>query len=74
MKDLIHGTCKWFNEAKGFGFLISDGQEYFAHANQIRSEEKALYPGQHVAFKSHPGNKGPQAMDITPIEPNGNVL
>ncbi len=71
----ITGQTKWFNEAKGFGFIISEGQEYFVHANQIRSPgEKSLFPGQHVTFTPHPNPKGPQARDVTPIEADGNTL
>lgn len=64
------GTVKWFNEAKGFGFITSDagGKDLFAHFSQIQSQGfKTLAEGQKVKFVSSMGQKGPQATNIQPI-------
>ena len=64
-------TCsvKWFNEAKGFGFLEQDnGQDVFVHFSAIAgSGFKTLAEGQRVKFNVEKGPKGPQASDVQPI-------
>lgn len=65
MSDKIRGTVKWFNEAKGFGFIESAGKEYFAHFSSILSEGfKTLSDGASVMFKPAQGPKGPAAEEI----------
>ena len=65
MSDKIKGTVKWFNETKGFGFIESEGQDYFAHFSAIQSEGfKTLNEGDVVMFKPVQGAKGPQAESI----------
>ncbi|MDN5862048.1 MAG: cold-shock protein [Salinisphaera sp.] len=69
MSDVITGTVKWFNEAKGYGFITpSDGgKDVFAHAKQISGEGfQSLTEGQTVEFVVTQGQKGPQASDIRP--------
>jgi CspA family cold shock protein len=64
------GTVKWFNEAKGFGFITSDtgGKDLFAHFSQIQAQGfKSLAEGQKVQFVAGMGEKGPQATNIQPI-------
>ncbi|MEA5097565.1 MAG: cold-shock protein [Burkholderiaceae bacterium] len=64
------GTVKWFNDAKGFGFITADagGKDLFAHFSEIRAEGfKSLAEGQKVSFESGMGQKGPQATNIKPI-------
>ena len=63
------GTVKWFNEAKGFGFLEQDnGQDVFVHFSAIAgSGFKTLAEGQRVKFNVEKGPKGPQASDVQPI-------
>ncbi|MBS1169160.1 MAG: cold-shock DNA-binding domain protein [Burkholderiaceae bacterium] len=64
------GTVKWFNDAKGFGFITADagGKDLFAHFSEIRAEGfKSLAEGQKVSFVSGMGQKGPQATNIKPI-------
>ena len=60
------GTVKWFNSAKGFGFITrDDGDEIFVHFRSIRGEgRRSLQDGQRVAFQTASSNKGPQAEDV----------
>ncbi|HIG65264.1 MAG: cold shock domain-containing protein [Gammaproteobacteria bacterium] len=60
------GTVKWFNEAKGFGFIEQEsGPDVFAHFSAISgSGFKTLAEGQKVEFTVTDGDKGPQAEDI----------
>ena len=64
------GTVKWFNEAKGFGFISQDGggDDVFVHFNAIQgSGFKTLSEGQRVEFTLTQGQKGPQAENIVAI-------
>jgi len=62
------GTVKWFNDAKGFGFITpEDGSaDVFAHFSAIASEGgfRTLAEGQQVTFDTEAGPKGPQATNI----------
>ena len=61
------GTVKWFNEAKGFGFITpEDGsKDVFVHFSAIQSEGfRTLSEGQKVTFESEDGPKGPQAKNV----------
>ncbi len=63
------GTVKWFNEAKGFGFITpSDGSaDVFVHFSTIEGEGfKTLAEGQKVEFESTKGPKGMQAARVVP--------
>lgn len=62
------GTVKWFNDAKGFGFITPDdgGEDLFAHFSSIQMNGfKTLKEGQKVAFEIVQGPKGKQALNIT---------
>ncbi len=63
------GTVKWFNAMKGYGFIQQDeGEDLFVHFSAIQSDGfKTLGPGQKVQFEVTPGNKGPQASNVTLI-------
>ena len=63
------GTVKWFNDAKGFGFITPDGggEDLFAHFSAIVSSGfKSLQEGQKVSFEVTTGPKGKQASNIEP--------
>lgn len=66
MSDKQKGTVKWFNEAKGFGFIQKeDGQDLFIHFSQIMGDGfKTLKDGQEVYYKEGDGRKGPQAEEV----------
>ena len=67
---MAQGTVKWFNDAKGFGFITPDdgGKDLFAHFSDIRGNGfKSLAEGQKVEFVTKQGPKGPQASDIQPL-------
>jgi len=69
MSKITTGTVKWFNEAKGFGFIQQDGgADVFAHFSAIAgSGFKTLVEGQQVSFTVTQGQKGPQAENIQAI-------
>lgn len=69
MSRSITGTVKWFNEAKGFGFIEQQsGPDLFAHFSSIVSSGfKTLAEGQKVEFTVTQGQKGPQAENIVAI-------
>ncbi|MBN2719931.1 MAG: cold-shock protein [Proteobacteria bacterium] len=66
---MAEGTVKWFNDAKGFGFIErSDGADVFVHFSAIEgSGFKTLTEGQKVKFEVTDGAKGPQASNVTPL-------
>lgn len=68
MSNTVLGTVKWFNEAKGFGFIEQQsGPDVFAHFSAIvASGFKTLVEGQQVRFTVTKGQKGPQAENIVP--------
>ena len=63
------GTVKWFNDAKGYGFITPDdgGVDLFAHFSAIKMDGfKTLKQGQRVTFDLKEGEKGKQADNIKP--------
>ena len=69
MADRETGTVKWFNDAKGFGFISREnGPDVFVHHSAIQGEGfKSLAEGQKVEFTVVQGQKGPAAEAVTPI-------
>jgi CspA family cold shock protein len=66
---MIEGTVKWFNDAKGFGFITPDGggKDLFAHFSAIQGNGfKTLTENQKVTFDVTTGPKGDQATNIRP--------
>lgn len=65
----FEGTVKWFNEAKGFGFIQQDnGADVFVHFSAIVNDGfKTLAEGQRVQFDVVEGDKGPKAANVTKI-------
>jgi CspA family cold shock protein len=64
------GTVKWFNDAKGFGFITPDdgGEDVFAHFSEVKAEGfKSLTEKQKVSFEIREGQKGLQAANIQPL-------
>jgi CspA family cold shock protein len=64
------GTVKWFNDAKGFGFITPDGggEDLFAHFSAIEGNGfKSLKENQKVSFEVTTGPKGKQATAIKPL-------
>jgi CspA family cold shock protein len=64
---MANGTVKWFNDAKGFGFITPEngGDDVFAHFSAIQSQGfKTLQEGQRVSFDMVSGPKGQQAANI----------
>ena len=65
----INGTVKWFNDAKGFGFIQREGgPDVFVHFSAIAgSGFKSLGEGDKVEFEIVQGQKGPQAAEVTKV-------
>ena len=63
------GKVKWFNAAKGYGFITGDdGKEVFVHFSEIQVEGfKTLDQGQVVEYDVNDGPKGPQAANVRKI-------
>jgi len=63
------GKVKWFNEAKGFGFITSeDGADVFVHYTAIQENGfKSLSEGQAVSFDIVDGPKGPKAANVVKL-------
>ena len=65
------GTVKWFNDAKGYGFIAPDegSKDLFVHFSNIAGEGfKSLSEGSRVEYEAREGTKGPEATNVIPIE------
>ena len=65
------GTVKWFNDAKGYGFIAPDegSKDLFVHFSNIAAEGfKSLSEGSRVEYEAREGTKGPEATNVIPIE------
>lgn len=67
--DRTTGTVKWFDNAKGYGFIISpEGEDVFVHFRSIVGEGyRSLMEGQSVEYSPSRGDKGWQADEVTPL-------
>ncbi len=64
------GTVKWFNESKGFGFIVPDDgtPDVFVHHSNIAAEGyRTLDEGQKVEYETGQGRKGPEATQVKPV-------
>jgi len=69
VEEMAEGTVKWFNDAKGFGFIEQDnGPDVFVHFSQIQGDGfKSLAEGDRVSFDVSDGAKGPQSSNVQRI-------
>ena len=64
------GTVKWFNDAKGYGFITPDegAKDLFVHHSSIAGDGyKSLAEGARVQYEERAGAKGPEAVDVSTI-------
>lgn len=72
--SILHtGRVKWFDNGKGYGFIELEGErDVFVHFSAIQKEGfKTLSEGQMVQFEVVPGERGPHAVSVALVEPNG---
>ena len=69
MPDRESGTVKWFNNSKGYGFIVREnGEDVFVHYSEIQGEGyRTLVEGQRVEFTITDGERGPQAQQVEPL-------
>ena len=69
-EERVTGTVKWFNDAKGYGFIAPDagGSDIFVHFSALQSEGyRSLTEGQRVEFVVREGDKGLAAAEVTKL-------
>ncbi len=66
----MKGTVKWFDGKKGYGFITKeDGQDIFVHFSAIQTDGfRTLRENQKVEFDVQQGDKGPQAVNVKPLD------
>lgn len=63
--DRVRGKIKWFNKAKGYGFILTDDGDVFIHCSSLPGyKEGMLDEGIEVEFDVYQSSKGPQARDV----------
>jgi len=66
---MTKGTVKWYNDAKGFGFIETESKEdIFVHRTGLSGQVSYLQEGQQVAFEVKQGKKGLEAYDVKPAK------
>jgi len=68
---MARGKVKWFNDAKGYGFICTEGQEkdIFVHHTAIKAEGfRSLNEGEEVEFELIEGDKGPKAENVVRLQ------
>jgi CspA family cold shock protein len=69
-QEMATGTVKWFNDAKGYGFIAPDdgSKDVFVHFSNITgSGFRSLTEGAKVEYEVRQGDKGPEAIDVVPL-------
>jgi CspA family cold shock protein len=64
------GTVKWFSDEKGYGFITPDeaGKDLFVHHSAIVGDGfRSLAEGAKVSYEAQAGDKGPKAVNVTPL-------
>jgi CspA family cold shock protein len=76
MVEKESGIVKWFNDAKGYGFIQREiGGDVFVHYSAISGEGfRSLFEGQRVEFEVEEGLKGPQARNVSPVDGIGPIV
>jgi CspA family cold shock protein len=67
---MASGTVKWFNNEKGYGFITPDegGKDLFVHFSNIAGDGfKSLNEGAKVEYEEREGQKGPEAINVSPV-------
>jgi CspA family cold shock protein len=67
---VVNGTVKWFSDDKGFGFITPDdgGKDLFVHHSSITADGyRSLAEGANVSYETEASDKGPRAINVTPL-------